>query len=190
MRWEILFGDGSPHLWLCRCAHCEKYSYWSDEYHFPKQFHKKMLYPIVVHLPAAHEDMPNDAKVYFNEAREVFAHSPRAAAALLRLSLQVLCSILGKSKNINKAIGELVSDGLPREVQMALDAIRIIGNESVHPGEIQDSELSDGVGKAFELLNFIVQDRITRLKEVSALYNSLPVKKLDAVNERDKNGKA
>ena len=52
-------------------------------------------------------------KNFYNEARAVYPHSKRAAAALLRLSLQFLCKQLGATEdNPNKAIDELVKKGL------------------------------------------------------------------------------
>ncbi|MCL7931272.1 DUF4145 domain-containing protein [Halomonas llamarensis] len=92
---------------------------------------------------------------------------------------------MGKNRKIDKAISELVENGLPRGVQEALDAIRIIGNESVYPGEIDDDDINKNVGKMFDLLNFIVQDRITRFKEIEELYESLPEGKKQGVEQRD-----
>ena len=37
----------------------------------------------------------------------------------------------------------------------------------------------------FELINLIVQDRITQPKEISKLHNSLPTKKLEGISKRD-----
>jgi hypothetical protein len=44
---------------------------------------------------------------------------------------------LGESgKNLNTDIGNLVKEGLSVDIQQALDSLRVIGNESVHPGEL------------------------------------------------------
>lgn len=186
MDWSPLavFGTSKILLDIAQCQHCYEISYWFDHGHGENS--KKLIHPVSSAVPMPHADMPESARADYLEAREVMPYSTKAAAALLRLTLQKLCIYLGKNKNINKAIGELVQDGLPVEVQMALDAVRIIGNESVHPGEIQDNELEEGVSKAFEMMNFIVQDRITKYNQARDLYDMLPVSKREAVADRDK----
>lgn len=167
-----------------KCQHCGHASLW-----FGTEFGdiaEKLVFPLISGAPLPHKDMPDAVKADYLEAREVLPYSSRAAAALIRLALQRLCIHLGKSSKIDRAIGELVQDGLPQGVQKALDAIRIIGNESVHPGELQDEDIDKSVGSMFELLNFIVQDRITRFKEIDALYESLPEGKRQGIEQRDK----
>lgn len=158
------------------CQHCGKVSFWGSN-NGPSDIQQKMIYPYIQSAPMPHPNMPDEVRVDYMEARAVMGFSSKAAAALLRLSLQNLCIHLGKSHNINRAIGELVADGLPLQVQQALDAVRIIGNESVHPGEILPEDLDLNIGKVFELMNFIVQDRIARFKEIEELYQGLPESK-------------
>lgn len=88
-------------------------------------------------------------------------------------------------KDINKDIGSLVSKGLPVEVQQALDALRVIGNESVHPGSLDMTDDIDTATTLFRLLNFIVEQRITQPKKLQQLYNSLPASKLAGIQQRD-----
>lgn len=189
MQWFGLkqFDYDPSHIVKAKCSQCKEHIYWLGGIHGDNE--GKMIYPIMSSVPYPNPDMPEDAKKDFLEARDVYPHSPRAAAALLRLALQRICVGLGKSSNINTAIGQLVSDGLLPQVQKALDAIRIIGNESVHPGEIRDEELGDNVGAMFELMNFIVQERITRFKEIDELYESLPEGKRQGVEQRDASNK-
>lgn len=174
---------GQAFMKRAECIVCNRPSYWFSTYE--GELEGKLVYPLTSSVPIPHPDMPDAAKADYLEAREVLPYSSRAAAALIRLALQRLCIGLGKSPKIDRAIGELVQDGLPQGVQRALDAIRIIGNESVHPGEIQDADIDKSVGAMFELLNYIVQDRITRFKEIDALYESLPESKRQGVEQRD-----
>ena len=112
--------------------------------------------------------------------------SPRGAAALLRLGIQKLCAHLGQpGKNINADIKALVAEGLPPKVQEALDSVRVIGNDAVHPGTIDLNDNRDIANQLFRLVNFIAQKMITEPKEIEDIYNSLPAEKLKGINERD-----
>ena len=76
--------------------------------------------------------------------------------------------------------------GVNGYVQQALDTVRVIGNESVHPGQM---DLRDDVKTAqtlFELVNFIIDQRITQPNRIKTIYESLPKSKLDAIEGRDK----
>jgi len=113
---------------LCVCDKCEEISIWLND---------KMIYPksSIASLPI--DDMPEDVKEDFLEARNIVNDSPRGSAALLRLGLQKLMLHLGeKGENINQDIGNLVKKGLPVSIQQAADLLRVIGNEAVHPGEL------------------------------------------------------
>lgn len=68
---------------------------------------------------------------------------------------------------------------------MALDAIRVIGNESVHPGEIDLNESRETALMLFKLLNLIVEKTISEQKMVQDLYESLPESKRQGIEKRD-----
>lgn len=159
------------------CARCRGCSVW----------HKgKMVFPFTGNSPLPHPDMPENAREVFEEARSIANLSPKGAAALLRLALQQLCIDLGQEgKNINKDIGELVKKGLPVGVQQALDAVRIVGNNAVHPGEISLDDSPEVANSLFELINYIVDRMISQPKKLSELYASLPAGALEAINKRD-----
>jgi len=130
--------------------------------------------------------MPDDVKADYSEAREVLSSSPRAAVALLRLALQKLTIELGESgDNLNNDIGSLVRKGLLASVQKALDAVRVIGNNAVHPGQI---DLKDDQATAialFGLVNTIVEQMITQPRRVDELYRMLPESAREAIVRRD-----
>ncbi|MDO9221936.1 MAG: DUF4145 domain-containing protein, partial [Thiobacillus sp.] len=88
-------------------------------------------------------------------------------------------------KNINDEIGNLVKAGLPVEVQQALDYCRVIGNNAVHPGEISIDDDPSISYSLFEMVNFVVEDRITKPKKIAELYRKLPQGALTAVEKRD-----
>lgn len=130
----------------------------------------RLVYPGISQAPHPEENMPADIEIDFEEARQVFGHSPRAAAALLRLCVQKLCQeLLGKKGDIHKQIGELVDKGLPSRVLKAFDTIRIFGNESVHPGTVNLNDTPDVALALFSLLNMAVRHCITEDKELEAI---------------------
>ncbi len=90
-----------------------------------------------------------------------------------------------KGENINADIKALVSKGLPVQVQQAFDYCRVIGNNAVHPGEINLNDTPEMGQHLFNMLNFIVEDRITRPKHIASLYSQLPGAARDAIEKRD-----
>lgn len=91
-----------------------------------------------------------------------------------------------KGKDLNDDIGSLVKKGLRPEIQMALDSVRVIGNEAVHPGVLDLNDDPDTALAMFELVNLIVDHAITAKKRAeTAYYNSVPQSKRDAIARRD-----
>ncbi len=159
------------------CRKCCLFTIWLEE---------KMIFPIVSSAPMPSDDMPDDIKADYLEARSIINYSPRAACALLRLVMQKLMAHLGgKGKDLNKDIGMLVENGLPVKVQKALDSVRIIGNEAVHPGELDLKDDIETANKMFKLVNMVVEVMITQPKEVDAIYENLPNGKKEQIEKRD-----
>jgi hypothetical protein len=162
---------------ICICEHCSNKSYWYNE---------GLLIPDVSSAPPPHSDLPKEVMYDFVEAASILSKSPRGSAALLRLALQKLMKELGETgKDINKDIGSLVSKGLPVQVQQALDIVRVIGNESVHPGTLDLKDNPETATQLFGLINFIVDDRITRPKMIQSLFDTLPEGKKKGIEARD-----
>ncbi|KQC13370.1 MAG: hypothetical protein APR63_08845 [Desulfuromonas sp. SDB] len=147
----------------------------------------KMIYPVTAGAEPPNPDLPPEIKADYEEARSILSQSPRGSAALLRLSIQKLCAHLGQpGKNINDDIKALVASGLPAKVQEALDSVRVIGNEAVHPGTIDLNDDRNTANMLFKLVNFIATKLITEPKEIDQIYSSLPESKLNAISQRDK----
>ncbi|WP_240687727.1 DUF4145 domain-containing protein [Alkanindiges illinoisensis] len=145
-----------------------------------------MIIPAEAPVAPAHIDMPESILREYNEARSIFVKSPRATAALLRLAIQKLMIELGEQgENINNDIKSLVSKGLPAQVQQAFDYCRVVGNNAVHPGEINLNDTPEMAQHLFEMINFIIEDRITRPKQIAALYDKLPEGARKAIEKRD-----
>jgi len=159
------------------CARCAGVALWEGE---------QMIYPRASIVLPASEDMPAEVKKDYDEARAIFYESPRGAAALLRLAIQELAIELGEDgKNLNKAIGNLVQKGLPERIQKSLDIVRVIGNNAVHPGQIVIEDNPKVAMSLFKVTNLIVDNVITKSKEVEELYNNLPEEAREQIAERD-----
>ena len=160
------------------CEHCGEPTIW---------YNGSMIYPLTSIAPLPSDDMPEDLKDDFNEARGIVSISPRGAAALLRLVLQKLMKHLGeKGENLNEDIANLVKKGLPEKIQKALDAVRVIGNNAVHPGQIDVKDDIKTAVMLFELVNMIVEVMITQPKKVDDIYNKLPEGTKRNIENRDK----
>ena len=165
------------------CTNCHRNSYWLES----EDGHSEMIWPPVGGGPLPHDAMPEDVREDYEEAREIVQESPRGAAALLRLALQKLMPHVGQSgENLNDDIGSLVASGLDRNVQRALDALRVIGNNAVHPGELSlkdDAETAQGL---FTILNFVVEQLIELpRRRCEAMYEALPESARIAIEKRD-----
>ncbi len=172
---EYQFHDENP-LRVGICDHCQTPTLWIVD---------KMYYPDTGNAPFPNVEMPESVLKLYLEASSISSKSPRGAAGLLRLSIQILCQELGESgKNINNDIGNLVKKGLPLIVQQSLDIVRVTGNDAVHPGQI-DTDSPETVSQLFDLINIIVEYMIALPKKVSGIYNSLPSDKVKGIIDRD-----
>lgn len=172
-------------FWMCSCDHCGGQSVWKRD---PESNTiGELVFPWAVTATAAHENMPADCLPEFEEAREICERSPRGAAALLRLCLQKLLGhIGGKGEHIDTDIKSLVAQGLDAHVQQALDVIRVTGNNAVHPLEMNLDDDRDSVVVLFEMINFIVEERIGRPQKTQDRFANLPEKARQAIEKRDR----
>ncbi|OKL39528.1 DUF4145 domain-containing protein [Pontibacter flavimaris] len=160
------------------CSHCQKFTLWLNE---------KLIIPSTGGAPMPNNDLPEEIKADYEEARAILNRSPRGAAALLRLCIQKLCKHLGEEgKNINTDIGNLVKKGLPPRIQQSLDIVRVIGNNAVHPGQINLNDDMETAAKLFLLVNIVADVMITQPNEIDKLFNSLPPNQLEGIAARDK----
>jgi predicted nucleic-acid-binding Zn-ribbon protein len=162
---------------ISSCEHC----------HFPTiWFGQQIIFPLQTTAEPPNLDLPDDIMKDYEEARAISNLSPRGAAALLRLAIQKLCKHLGQpGDNINSDVKALVAKGLPPLVQEALDSVRVIGNEAVHPGTLDLRDDRELASKLFRLVNFIANKMITEPREISEIYGSLPPDKREGIKKRD-----
>jgi hypothetical protein len=178
-RFENYFCKLVPNgLSVATCSSCNEFTLWVG---------KNIAYPKKTTLPPPNVDLSEEIKALYLEASSILIESPKGSAAILRLALQKLLKQVGKSgKNINNDIGELVGEGMSPKVQQALDLLRVIGNNAVHPGQINLDDNTEAAQKLFGVLNFIAEELITKPKELENLYASLiPIETQDHIRQRD-----
>ena len=105
---------------------------------------------------------------------------------MLRLAVERLCrELVPEGKNLNARIGLLVERGLDAKIQQALDIVRVVGNNAVHPGKMDISDDHQTVATLFNLVNDIAEAMITRKNRIEELYGTLPESAKLAIADRD-----
>jgi len=161
-----------------KCSNCNNFSIWIID---------KMVYPLSGSVEMANVDLPEDIRNDYNEAKNIVNISPRGASALLRLAVQKLCIHLGeKGTNINDDIKSLVKKGLPQTMQQALDSVRVIGNNAVHPGTIDLNDKIEIAYALFGFVNIICEVLISQPKKIQEFYEkNIPEGIRNGIEKRD-----
>ena len=184
LRVSDLFSEvylSSDLLTVSKCTHCHKWSIWIEE---------SLVYPAQITVEDPNDDMPDEVKKLYRESAQVLSISPRAAAALLRLGLQILLGAVGgDGKNINDDIKKIVALGVEPETQRALDILRVFGNNGAHPGEIKLDENPSLVHQMYGLMNYATDRLITQKNQINELFESLPEGIKDQIESRDSKNK-
>ncbi len=176
---------------IAKCQACSETSIWLKNEHLMTKEEKNfeiLLYPRTSTIDVQpNPDMPFNVREVFDEASLILDDSPRASAALSRLAIELLVDELkAEGKTLNNKIGDLVSKGLPVTIQQALDAVRVIGNNAVHPGKIDMSDDKEMAITLLKFINIIVQNQITQPKLINEAYSSLPEGTIQGIEQRDR----
>lgn len=171
-------------IYIARCNSCADFSIWLNGI---------MVYPDSSIAPLPHDDMPENVKELYNEARGIINKSPRGASALLRLALDKLCNEVCEDCKSSKLdgkldlkIGILVSKGLPGKLQKVFDFVRVTGNDAVHELGLMNVKDNPEIAVAlFSLINIIVEKMITEDKKIDGLYELIPEKRREKIEERN-----
>lgn len=163
------------------CQQCRSPSVWRNQ---------EMVWPRQRRAgPAPAEDFPPAVLEVYEEARDVAPISRRSAVGLLRLSLQLLVDELEPGKgSIDQKIGRLVTRGLAPQVRQAMDVLRVTGNQGLHSvaaGQIEERSEEDLSTPLFKLIHLIVEQIITRPRELTEMEAALPQGALEAIARRD-----
>ncbi|PGY60317.1 DUF4145 domain-containing protein [Bacillus thuringiensis] len=164
----LVFSSKEWHVDMSICTICSEYLIWKDN---------KIAYPNCHTIEDPHEDIPEGVKKLYNEARGIVNLSPRSACALLRLAIEkLLVEGLGcpEKNRLNDNIKLLQSEGkLSEPINMALNAVRLVGNSAVHAGKIELDDKPEYAYKLFGLLNYIVDDLISRPARAEAFMKTI-----------------
>lgn len=79
-----------------------------------------------------------------------------------------------KGKDINEDIAALVKKGLSADLQKALDILRVVGNNAVHPAQLSVQDDPDTANSLFDLVNWIAEELLTRPRRIREIYAKLP----------------
>jgi hypothetical protein len=152
---------------VCQCNECDKISLW---------FRGVMVVPATGGVEPPSPDLPIDVQADYNEAREVMGYSLRSAAALLRLAIEKLCVELnGNPMKLDAHIAALVAQGLDDETALMFDAVRLGGNNAIHPiDSIGVTANREMVEMLFWLVNEIADDVITKPKRRAEAMKLIP----------------
>ncbi len=162
---------------LSKCYNCKEITLW---------LHDKIIWPAPKEGPAPNVDLPIDIKLDFEEAGRILPQSPRGSAALLRLCIQKLCEHLGEKGTIDQCIASLVVKGLDKRIEKSLDIVRVIGNNAVHPGQIDLRDDNGTALKLFNLVNLITDALVSQPKHIEAMFDSLPQGAKDGIEIRNR----
>jgi hypothetical protein len=67
-----------------------------------------------------------------------------------------------------------------------MDVLRVVGNNAVHPGQIDLKDDKATALKLFDALNLIVERLISTPKKIAELFDGLPETALEQIEKRDK----
>lgn len=151
-----------------RCRNCGEPHIWVNG---------EMVYPKQSPAPLPAEDMPEDVEKDFREARQVVTDSPKAAAALLRRSIEALIEHLldDPENHLYTDIQTLADEGIiDDKIRKAFDTIRVSGNDYTHAGRIYADDNREKALQLFELTNVIVRTTITDDRIIEELYGDIP----------------
>lgn len=161
---------------VSQCNFCKKICLWHEQ---------ERVYPLEVVTEEPNKDMPEEVKDIYLEAVSILNKSPRGAAALIRLALEMLFRHLNVHEStIDKTIAKLQENGLNPVTVGLLDIIRVYGNSAVHIGEIDLSEDKEKAIALLKLLNRISYEMISQKKIDQAFLDSFPEGVKNSIKKR------
>lgn len=170
------------------CSNCGNRSYWElikyfketkdnkNDSHFPIDHEDEVkIFPIKSSIQwIPNDDMTDEQKNLFNEAKNIFDNSPKAAGALLR---SVIENILRKKYDKHKSslLGSILNDkdvekDLGGKIMQMCKTCQLIGNDAAHSSlMIYLDENKEEVKFLFELINLIAEQLVSKPKKEQEL---------------------
>ncbi len=112
--------------------------------------------------------MSEEEKQLFNEAKDIFDISPKAAGALLRSVIERILRDKFQEKYSKSFLGEILSkpevkNALSNEIIQLCETCRLIGNDATHSSLIiYEDESRAQVELLFELINAIAEELLSK----------------------------
>lgn len=110
------------------------------------------------------EDLTNEQKQLFNEAKDIFDISPKAAGALLRCVIERILRDKFQAKHSQSLLGTILNDAnvkdeLGHDIIQLCETCKLIGNDASHSSlMIYEDESKQEVELLFELINAIAEE--------------------------------
>lgn len=108
--------------------------------------------------------MTNEQKQLFNEAKDIFDISPKAAGALLRCVIERILWDKFQAKHSQSLLGTILNDAnvkdeLGHDIIQLCETCKLIGNDASHSSlMIYEDESKQEVELLFELINAIAEE--------------------------------
>lgn len=112
--------------------------------------------------------MTNEQKQLFNEAKDIFDISPKAAGALLRCVIERILRDKFQKDQSQSPLGKILSDEkvkkeLGSELIQLCNACKLIGNYAAHSSMmIYEDESKQEIELLFELINAIAEELLSK----------------------------
>ncbi len=140
------------------------------------EIEEKIIFPNISSINIeANQDLTNEQKKLFNEAKDIFDKSPKASGALLRCIIERILREKFNEKHSRSLLGTILNDHdvkkeLGDEIIQLCDACKLIGNEAAHSSlMIYEDESKDEVKLLFELTNEIAKELLSKPKRKKEL---------------------
>lgn len=183
--WTVGYTPTSLGIASALCKVCEQKSWWLTQPE-PQMVWPRVKLPGVPPSP----EMPEAPKALYEEARAIAQDSPRAAVGLLRVATELLIrGVVPDAKgSLNDVVAQAVKNGLTPMAQQALDALRVVGNDAVHPNQLVLDEANAGeiYRSLCRLLNLVVDQLVTAPRLAQEMFDALPESKRSEIERRDR----